>query len=130
MDKVADTLFILEDDGSVSGFVGKCSEYLDYLDERKSAETAEKKAERKNSESVSSGTSAPQQKKKRSFKEQKEFESLESEIESLESRKAELEPLMSSADYAVSKKAGDEYSAIAARLDEAYARWEELAELG
>ncbi|MBQ6780962.1 MAG: ABC-F family ATP-binding cassette domain-containing protein [Treponema sp.] len=30
MDKIADTLFILEDDGSVSGFVGKCSEYLDY----------------------------------------------------------------------------------------------------
>src|SRR5574344_1567875 len=30
MDKVADTLFILENDGSVSGFVGKCSEYIEY----------------------------------------------------------------------------------------------------
>ena len=33
MDKCADTLFILEDDGSISGFVGKCSEYVEYRDE-------------------------------------------------------------------------------------------------
>ncbi|MBP5463782.1 MAG: ABC-F family ATP-binding cassette domain-containing protein, partial [Treponema sp.] len=30
MDKVADTLFIMEDSGAVSGYVGKCSEYLQY----------------------------------------------------------------------------------------------------
>ena len=33
MDKIADTMFIMEDDGGISGFVGKCSEYLDYLEE-------------------------------------------------------------------------------------------------
>ena len=30
MDKVADTLLVLESDGSVSGYVGKCSEYIQY----------------------------------------------------------------------------------------------------
>ena len=30
MDKCADTLFIMEEDGNISGFVGKCSEYIDY----------------------------------------------------------------------------------------------------
>ena len=34
MDKVCDTLFILEDDGSVAGFVGKCSEYIELLKEK------------------------------------------------------------------------------------------------
>ena len=35
MDKVADTMFILEDDGNISGFVGKCSEYIELRDQQK-----------------------------------------------------------------------------------------------
>ena len=38
MDKCADSLFILEDDGSISGFVGKCSEYVDYREEKRKEE--------------------------------------------------------------------------------------------
>ena len=30
MDKCADSLFIMEDNGDTSGFVGKCSEFIDY----------------------------------------------------------------------------------------------------
>ncbi len=33
MDKCADTLFIMENSGDTSGFVGKCSEYIDYREE-------------------------------------------------------------------------------------------------
>ena len=33
MDKCADSLFIMEDNGDISGFVGKCSEYIDYREE-------------------------------------------------------------------------------------------------
>src|SRR5574344_2148109 len=52
MDKVADTLFILENDGSVSGFVGKCSEYIEYREEKRKADeeaaaAAQKAAEEK-----------------------------------------------------------------------------------
>ncbi|MBR0101220.1 MAG: ABC-F family ATP-binding cassette domain-containing protein, partial [Treponema sp.] len=49
MDKIADTMFIMEEDGAVSGFVGKCSEYLDYLEETENrklkAESGKGKAE-------------------------------------------------------------------------------------
>ncbi|MBO7639262.1 MAG: ABC-F family ATP-binding cassette domain-containing protein, partial [Treponema sp.] len=38
MDKVCDTLFIIEDDGSISGYVGKCSEYIDYREMKRSEE--------------------------------------------------------------------------------------------
>ena len=133
MDKIADTLFVLEDDGSVSGFVGKCSEYLDYLEEKKSEELSLKKTEKTTApkeEQKLTENNSTERKKKRSFKEQKEFELLEKEIEQLEEKKPELEALMASSDYAVSKKAGDEYSELEQKLEADYARWEELAELG
>nr|MCR4821374.1 ATP-binding cassette domain-containing protein [Treponema sp.] len=38
MDKIADTMFIMEKNGDISGFVGKCSEYIDYLEEQKKEE--------------------------------------------------------------------------------------------
>ncbi len=35
MDKTVDSLFILEEDGNISGFVGKCSEYIELREEMK-----------------------------------------------------------------------------------------------
>lgn len=136
MDKVADTLFILEDDGSVSGFVGKCSEYVEYRDnvqltmengqlgtgKGKKSGTEEKKSEEEsNLEPV---------KKKLSYKEQKEFESLDAEIPTLESRKSELENVMGSGTVSGDEivKATAEYNALCSELDEKYQRWTELAE--
>ena len=137
LDKVADTMFILEDDGSVSGFVGKCSEYLDYLDEKAKSETESEKSQKQNQKtespskaSESAKNEGSPKKKKRSFKEQKEFESLEAEIMELEEKKSELEGKMASSDFEESRKAGDEYNAVSDSLEKKYARWEELAELG
>ena len=137
MDKICDTLFILENDGSVSGFVGKCSEYIEYRKEKKEAEELEKKlndeskknaAQKENSLKNSAGEESLK-KRKKTFKEQKEFEALEAEIAELEEKQKELEVQMSSADYEVAMKAGAEYKKNSARLEEDYTRWEELAEL-
>ena len=38
MDKTVDSLFIMEEDGNISGFVGKCSEYIDYREEKRKEE--------------------------------------------------------------------------------------------
>ncbi len=135
MDKVADTLFILEDDGSVSGFVGKCSEYIEVRNEKLKQEQLEQKNEKnlneKNvNEEVSPSIATPPQvakKHKRTFKEEKEFESLEKEIAELEEKQKLLESQMSNSNYEIVKKASDEYSKVSARLEECYARWEELA---
>ena len=130
MDKTADSLFILEDDGSVSGYVGKCSEYLQYRDMKKAEEesAAKKEREKKNQEAEKLEPKQTRP-KKLSFKEQKELESLETEIAELEKKQKELEDDMSSADYAKSSAAGAEYKKISARLETAYARWEELSSL-
>ncbi len=80
MDKTVDSLFIMEEDGSISGFVGKCSEYIEYREEQKQALRAatEPAGEGGEQRSASQGETSPSsnnnQKKKLSFKEQKEFE--------------------------------------------------------
>ena len=173
MDKIADTMFIMEDDGSVSGFVGKCSEYIEYLDEKKAdsesksgnfkggvagrerparGKTCETGFERVSVKAVpkprpaegvaengsaadgwSEGETYPSQiekKRKRTFKEQREFESLEAEIMELEEKKSELEAQMASSDFTVAQKAGEEYKSVDEKLTADYARWEELADLG
>ena len=172
MDKIADTMFIMEEDGAVSGFVGKCSEYLDYLEETENrklkAESGKGKAESlgkvsaetngltngssvsqtknpmgevshsqqsvaKSSTTSSVGGSTPAmppKPRRKTFKEQKEFENLEAEIMELEEKKSELEQLMTSSDFTVVQEAGEEYKTVEAKLTADYARWEELAELG
>ena len=69
-------------------------------------------------------------KKKLSYKEQKEFESLDAEIPTLESRKSELENVMGSGTVSGDEivKATAEYNALCSELDEKYQRWTELAE--
>ncbi len=172
MDKIADTMFIMEDDGGISGFVGKCSEYLDYLEETENrklkaesgkwkdgglgklsgesnkltndsstSQTQNPKGEvshsqqsvAKSSTTSSGGGSTPAtppKARKKTFKEQKEFENLEAEIMELEERKSVLENEMSSSDFTVAQKAGEEYKSVDEKLTADYARWEELAELG
>ena len=127
MDKVADTLFILEDNGDVSGFVGKCSEYIEYREELKAQkeeeERAKKSVERQSSISTQSST-----KTKLTFSEQKEFETLDKEIPELEEKKSLLEEKMSTTDYEELQKITEEYKAISTELEQKYERWEKLAE--
>ena len=155
MDKIADTMFIMEEDGGISGFVGKCSEYIDYLESKK-AEVEHNKHTNDSSDNLKgkavSGTafnetrsnpvsqdlppsgslptpSMPPKPRKKTFKEQKEFENLEAEIMELEERKSVLENEMASSDFTVAQKAGEEYKSVEEKLTADYARWEELAEL-
>lgn len=135
MDKVADTLFILEDDGSVSGFVGKCSEYILFRNELKKTEEEQRRSEkekdrRKKAEEEKNTHTIIQEKKKLSFKEQKEFEELETTIAQLEERKTELDTLLASGetDHIKLAQYGTEYETVNKKLEEKYKRWEELAE--
>ena len=149
MDKTVDSLFIMEEDGNISGFVGKCSEYIDYREEQKQAlraasepaegvakDTAAKQGgcsegvfALDSSESSFERTSpAPAQKKKLSYKEQKEFEQLNEEIPALEAEQKSLEEKMASTNFEEVRAAGDRYKEIEALLEEKYSRWEELAE--
>lgn len=142
MDKVADTLFILEEDGNISGFVGKCSEYLELREKQKKEQKLEQKQEQKkevkteakeSSDAAVSGgegtnacAAAP---RKRTYREQKEFESLEAEILELEDQKSALEAQMSAGEKVDYENLSKAYNTLTSSLEEKYGRWEELASL-
>lgn len=133
MDKVCDSLFILEDDGNISGFVGKCSEYIQFREEKlRDAELAARSEKAKKQEesekSCAAGNSA--EKRKRTFKEQKEFESIEQEILVLEDKKSALEKQMASGEKVDFEALNREYAEVNCELEKKYQRWEELASLG
>lgn len=134
MDKVCDSLFILEDDGNISGFVGKCSEYIQYREEKQreaelSARSQKAEKEKKSLEAEKQDVSAAPAKRKRTFKEQKEFESIEQEILVLEEKKSELENQMSSGAKVDFEALNREYAEVNSALEEKYGRWEFLASL-
>lgn len=136
MDKVADTLFILEEDGTISGFVGKCSEYIEYRKQKKQEELKaikEEKAATYKKEADSAKTENASKKKKRSFKEQKEFEELEVQILELEEKKSSLEEKLSGGnsgtDFSDIAEITKQYQDISDSLEKKYERWEELASI-
>ncbi len=139
MDKVADTLFILENDGSVSGYVGKCSEYIEYKKEKaaleeeqlrkEKTEALQKAAQNAASKKEENSLSSSEKPRKKSFKEQKEFETLENEISELEEKLNLLQEQMSVSNYVEAQKAGAEYAQVQSLLEQKYSRWEELASL-
>ena len=140
MDKIADTLFILEDDGSISGYVGKCSEYIEFKKEEEKLKRQEEKAlaEKKAASANKTGTASKDEKsvesgkteqvRKRTFKEQKEFEEIENKIFEAEERKEELEALLSGGETNHEKlgEYGREYATLQENLEKMYSRWEEL----
>ena len=100
LDKLVDHLFIFCGDGLIKDFVGSYSEYREFIKEyeaeqRSAVRAQEKAAKEKAAKSIAPET-APVKKKKLSFKEQREMEQLEKDVEALAAEKAELESQLSS----------------------------------
>ncbi|MGP1587941.1 MAG: ABC-F family ATP-binding cassette domain-containing protein [Treponemataceae bacterium] len=132
MDKIVDSLFVIETDGTISRYEGKCSAYLDFIKEKKSQTNKDKKENESKNVKSQNFSEKNQKPRKLSFKEQKEFEQLEIDILKMEERKKILEALMSSenASYTQISQADNEYSQLNKSLEEKYQRWENLASIG
>lgn len=134
MDKTVDTLLIMDGTGGISGFAGSCSEYLE-LEKMMLAEAKQNREQAPKKFGLEKGSKEIEEKnkkRKRTFKEQKEFESLEERISTFEKRKKEVEAFLSGGETDYSKIAalGAEYDALGKTLEQQYERWEELAEMG
>ena len=127
LDQTVDQLFVFEGDGKVKGFMGNYSQYHDYIEE-KSKEEKKELAAQKQETRVEKPTS--ERKKKRTYKEQKEYEQLAQEIESLEKEKIELTVKMQEQlDYQEIEKLGKRMNEITDLIDEKELRWLELDEI-
>ena len=137
LDKLVDHLFIFCGDGLVKDFVGSYSEYREYIKEfeaeQRSLARAEEKAakEKAAKEAAASAPEAPAKKRKLTYKEQKELEQLEKDLESLAAEKAALEESLNSGTlpYDQLQQASERIGQILDETDEKELRLLELYEL-
>ena len=139
LDKLVDHLFIFCGDGVVKDFVGTYSEYREYIKEyeaeqRSQARAEEKAAKEKAAKEAVANAPAqeqPAKKRKLTYKEQKELEQLEKDLESLAAEKAELEEKLNSGTlpYEELQKTSERIGQIMELTDEKELRLLELYEL-
>ena len=128
LDQTVDQLFVFEGDGAVKGFMGNYSQYHEWLDEKNKEMHKVQVAERVDTRE--NRPKASERSKKRSFKEQKEYEQLAIDIENLEKEKKELtSQLENQTDYQEIDKIGKRLTEINDLLDEKEMRWLELDEI-
>ncbi len=128
LDNIADHLFVLEGDGVVKDFPGTYTEYHKWKQEQIAARRESEAAAPK--EKTSGGKQRAERPRKLSFKEQRELETLEKELESLNAEKQEMDLLFNSGEVIddVAAKAA-RYEEVKALIDEKEMRWLELSEI-
>ena len=137
LDKLVDHLFILCGDGLVKDFVGSYSEYREFIKEYEAGQRSQARAEEKAAKEKAAKEAArtassetPVKKKKLTYKEQKEMELLEKDLEALAAEKAGLEEALNSGTlpYEQLQKASERIGAILQETDEKELRLLELYE--
>ena len=127
LDETVDQLFVFEGDGKVKGFMGNYSQYHEYLENKTREEKREIAAQKQETRAEKP---ASERKKKRTYKEQQEYEQLAKDIEALETEKKELtSKLEQQLDYQELEKIGNRISEITDLIDEKEMRWLELDEI-
>jgi ATP-binding cassette subfamily F protein uup len=142
LDRVVDHLLVFCGDGLIKDFVGGYTEYRTFI---KDYEAEQKKQSRVGAgrpggdfascasrPSETARPKSPQEKptrKRLSYKEQREFDALEAELEKLNAEKAEIEALLAAgtASYEQIRNASERYEALKTELDAKETRWLELS---
>ena len=127
LDKSVDHIFVFEGEGRIKDFVGKYSEYREYMKEKEDEERAKQRV---------AAPAKPQQrthdtsKRKLTYKEQRELEQIEADLATHSAERAELEAELSSGTLpydritAISKRIEE----LVSLIDEKEMRWLELNE--
>ncbi len=136
MDKVVDHLLVFEGDAAIRDYPGNYTQYRDDDEWRALAtQDVSKPAPAKKgaaSESVPQGGRPGEPvKRKLSFKEKKEFESLELEIQELEQEKKQVEDQLASGQLTADEatRISNHYAGLTDLIDEKTMRWLELSEI-
>ncbi|MDQ0483059.1 ABC-F family ATP-binding cassette domain-containing protein [Guptibacillus hwajinpoensis] len=124
LDKVAQQLFVFEGNGEIKHYYGDYSDYLDVVKREKELEAEEKKQVKE--EVVKEKTRST----KLSYKEKKEWETIQETIEKIEQRIEEVKNQIteSGSDFAKVDELYKEEQALTMELEEKIERWSELSE--
>ena len=133
MDRIVDHVLAFEGEGKIKDFTGNFSEYRESKKQEagstKQEAVSTSKESQVNFQLPTSSTQHPTR-KKLSFKEQRELETIEKEIPKLERRRETiLAELNNETDYEKISKISDELQTVSDRLEEMEMRWLELQEI-
>ena len=126
-DKVVDHLLVFKGQGEIKDFPGNYTQYREWL----SLKPREQKETKETKKPETPRESSPSSRRRMTFKEKREFEQLEKDIEALEAEKKQIEVALSSGTLSV-----DDITTMSKRLplltdelDEKSMRWLELSEI-
>ncbi|MBN2766925.1 MAG: ABC-F family ATP-binding cassette domain-containing protein [Paludibacteraceae bacterium] len=140
MDKVVDHLLVFKGDAELKDFPGNYTDYRDWteieneekpLTTKGEQKSKEQRAKNKDLESGAGGTNAKPEKRKLSYKEQKELEALDAEIPALEQEKADIEASLASGQLTADEIMADSqrHAQLLELIDEKSMRWLELSDM-
>ena len=131
LDRLVDHLFVFCGDGVVKDFIGGYSEYRSYMKDYEAEQKRAAEALKKPATPRQAPAESKPARRKLTWKEQRELEQLEKEMEELNAEKGRIESLLAGGSASV-----DEITAASARfgevkdlLDEKELRWLELSEI-
>ena len=131
MDKVVDHVLVFHGDGQVQDFPGNYTQYREWKRERDEQQKATKGETDKSRQNAYREGNQSNRKRRLTFKEKQEYQSLETEIDRLETEKASLEEALSSgllsSDEIVEKS--KRLNTVNSELDAKSDRWLELSEI-
>ena len=127
MDRLVDHIFVFEGEGQIKDYPGSYSQYQKWKAEEKAKQTKAIEKEKTSTNEQRNNN----RKQKLSFKEKREFEGLEAEIEALENEKTNLTEFLNSgeSDYVKLQEASEKLKRVEASLEEKEFRWLELSEI-
>ncbi|MBP3786552.1 MAG: ABC-F family ATP-binding cassette domain-containing protein [Prevotella sp.] len=138
-DKVVDHLLVFHGDGRIQDFPGNYTQYRDYAKAKEQAERQDKEQSRKASDSKtkpaaphsSSTTDERRSSRKMSYKEKREYEQLEKDIEALEAEQKAIEEALCSGNLSIEEltEKSKRLPQLKDELDDKSMRWLELSEL-
>lgn len=129
MDRLVDHLFVFEGDGVVRDFPGNYSQYRTWLKEQENKTQAGTKLQEV---AIAKETKHPDSQARRlSFKEKREFDTLEKEIASLSKEKEQITQKLNSGDtpFEELQELSNRIGVVSQQLDEKEMRWLELSEI-
>ena len=131
MDKVVDHVLVFHGDGQVQDFPGNYTQYREWKRERDEQQKATKGETDKSRQNAYREENQSNRKRRLTFKEKQEYQTLETEIDRLETEKASLEEALSSgllsSDEIVEKSKC--LNTVNSELDAKSDRWLELSEI-
>ena len=138
LDRLVDHLFVFCGDGEVKDFIGSYSQYREFIKDYEAEKRSKAREEDRAAKAVVSATgteqpsvksSRPDAPRKLSYKEQRELEQLEKDIESLTAEKSDLESKMNGGltDPAELQRVTTRFAEVSSELDIKETRWLELS---